>query len=308
VVRIARAIRPNNPDGEAQVVFYDWGVATGNGLGVVGGGAFGKGIDRNIRDGYRFVIHNYAHGDKLWFFGFSRGAYTVRSLVGLIRNAGILSKRNSDRIPDAYALYRSSTKPDAQKSKDFRAAYSRESKIHFLGAFDTVGALGIPCGLGFGRRNEQKYGFHDTQVSSRVRNAYHALAIDEKRKSFVPTIWRTKPSSTTSEQAWFAGVHGDVGGDYPDTGLADHALEWLVGKAVDVGLSVNQSYLRSLRNPASNETLHNSYTLKWKPLGKRKRALLATSADEVIHPSARRRWNERPGYRPDNLRAAIAPI
>ncbi len=304
VVKMARAIRPKDSHDVEQVVFYDWGVGTKGGADTVKGGAFGKGIDKNIRDAYRFLIHNYSPGDQLFFFGFSRGAYTVRSLVGLIRNCGLLKKSHAHLIPRAYKMYRSRSKPDVASAHRFRRAYSRTLKVKFLGVWDTVGALGIPLGI-FGRRNERKYSFHDTRISAIVEHAYHALAIDEKRKPFAPTIWKTKPGRKNSGQAWFAGVHSDVGGGYPDTGLSYKAFLWMVEKAVACGLSVDKTYAKSLKMKNSPEKLHNSYTFVYRALGKYIRPIGVTNSDESVHPSALARRRDRKGYRPQNLEAFV---
>ncbi len=300
VVKLTRSILPVDPEGITQVVFYDWGVGTGGGADRIKGGAFGEGIDRNIQDAYRFLVHNYAAGDELFFFGFSRGAYTVRSLIGLIRNSGLLKKIHSHRIPDAYALYRSPDKPDSRNARRFRERCSWEAKVSFLGVWDTVGALGIPLRL-FGKRNEEKYAFHDTRISSIVLNAYHALAIDERRKPFRPTLWKTKRGRRNSAQVWFAGVHSDVGGGYADAGLADKTLLWMAEKAEACGLALNREYLGRILAGDSPETLHNSMTAAYKGLGTYMRPIGVTNRDESVHPSAIERFRSRPGYRPENL-------
>jgi uncharacterized protein (DUF2235 family) len=300
VVKLARSIRPEDPEWTSQVVFYDWGVGTGGGADKIKGGAFGKGIDRNIQDAYRFLVHNYAAGDELFFFGFSRGAYTVRSLVGLIRCCGLLKKIHSHRIPDAYAIYRSPDTPDSSKARRFRGRCSREVKVKFLGVWDTVGALGIPL-KPFGKRNAEKYGFHDTKISSIVLNAYHALAIDEKRGPFQPTIWKTKKGRKNSAQVWFAGVHSDVGGGYPDAGLSDKALLWMVEKAEACGLALNRAYLGRILDEDSRETLHNSMTGFYKGMRKYPRPIGVTNRDESVHDSAIERYRSKSGYRPENL-------
>ena len=300
VVKMARAIQPKDSNGVEQVVFYDWGVGTDNASDKVKGGAFGEGIDKNIQDAYRFLVHNYNPGDELFFFGFSRGAYTVRSLVGLLRNCGLLKKNYSDMIPDAYDMYRSPSKPDVASARKFRLNFSRTVKVKFLGVWDTVGALGIPLGI-FGRTNQKKYSFHDTSISSIVENAYHALAIDEKRKAFAPSIWKTKPGRKNSEQVWFAGVHCDVGGGYTDTGLSDRGFMWMVEKAEACDLSVNKAYAKSILMKNSPEKLHNSYTATYRLFGKYIRPMGVTNSDESVYPSALARHHNRRSYRPKNL-------
>lgn len=300
IVKIARSIRLRDARGREQIVFYDWGVGT-SGSERLKGGAFGKGINKNIRDAYRFLIHNYAAGDQIFLFGFSRGAYTVRSLVGLIRNAGLLQKRHSDLIPDAFEHYRSPQKPDVAEARRFREDHAREVKIHFLGVFDTVGALGIPFDL-FRRRNNKKYSFHDTRISRIIKHARHALAIDEKRKPFRPTLWTAADSSYDSSQVWFAGDHSDVGGGHQDTGLSDKALLWMAAEARDLGLALNVSYLSSLRTVGSKEPIHNLSGGGMRALGKIEREIGSKSEDESVHASALRRRRTHPGYDPPNLR------
>ncbi|MCL5041556.1 MAG: DUF2235 domain-containing protein [Gammaproteobacteria bacterium] len=179
VLRLAESVAPVSASGVPQVVYYDWGVGSDGDR--LSGGITGKGIDKNIQDCYRFVVHNYAPGDALYLFGFSRGAYTVRSLAGLIRNCGILRPEHAERVAEAYALYRGrgpSTSPARQKAADFRRAYAvaDASRIHFVGVFDTVGALGIPAPF-LGTLGSDRYLFHDTAPSSIINHARHAPAL-----------------------------------------------------------------------------------------------------------------------------------
>ena len=300
VVKIARSLRSRDTAGVEQVVFYDWGVGTGNLGETVKGGAFGAGLDKNVRDAYRFLVHNHAPGDEIFLFGFSRGAYTVRSLAGFIRNCGLLKREHADKIPQAYKMYRAKAGPDVKSAKTFRTSFSKVVRIKFLGVWDTVGALGVPLRI-FKGFNAKKYSFHDTILSGIIQNAYHALAIDEKRKPFVPTIWKTKENRKNTEQVWFAGVHSDVGGGYAQTGLSDIALEWMVQKSVRCGLTFNQKYLTSIKRKNPLGKLHDSYSFKFKVLGKHVRRIGGTSTDESLHPSVNQRWSEKKTYRPENL-------
>ena len=194
------------------------------------------------------MVDNYEPGDQLYFFGFSRGAYTVRSLAGFIRNSGLVKKENRDRVDEALKLYRSRSdkkKPTSTKAEEFRKAYSYEPDIEFIGVWDTVGSLGIPGRtlrllslllriIGYDWR------FHDPQLSSKVKHAHHALSIHERRSTFVPTLWEQQEKEETKnqvlEQVWFPGVHCDVGGGYNAAGLSDEALYWMMQKAQDCGL------------------------------------------------------------------------
>ncbi|MCD6220011.1 DUF2235 domain-containing protein, partial [Candidatus Calescamantes bacterium] len=312
VVKMARAIAPVSEDGKHQVVFYDWGIGADQwGLDRLTGGAFGNGLDKNIEDAYRFLMHNYEEGDEIFLFGFSRGAYTVRSLVGLIRNSGLLKKIHADKFEEAYKLYRDEEEPDSPKIKKFRKKYSREIEIEFIGVWDTVGALGIPVS-GFRwlrkwlnkriRWLKKRYEFHDTELSHIVKNAFHALAIDEKREPFKPTLWKDKPKEGQRvEQVWFAGVHGDVGGGYKDSKLGDVAFMWMKEKAQECGLAFNREYIKEVIHPDPMGRLHNSFVGFFKLLGEYLRPIGKTST-EKLHPSVIERYKKyKPPYKPQNL-------
>ena len=172
VVRTARAILPVDRRGMPQLVFYDWGVGSEGVGNKVAGGVLGKGIDKNIQDAYRFIVHNYADGDDIYLFGFSRGAYTARSTAGLIRNIGILKKIHAHLIPRGYKLYRQKSKSDAPTAIEFRRKYSREVRIAFVGVWDTVGVLGIPSRI-LRHLNKKKYAFHDTSLSKIIFEQDH---------------------------------------------------------------------------------------------------------------------------------------
>ncbi len=231
--------------GVTQSTRYFKGVGT-NWYDRVRGGAFGLGLDKIIREGYKFLIRNYEEGDDLYLFGFSRGAYIARSLVGLIRNSGLLknvasSWRLNRLIDEAYELYRTRDEgPDTPAAKSFRARYAREITIKFLGVWDTVGALGIPIDS-FDRFNRRFFEFHDTRLSGIVENAFHALAIDEYRPPFKPTLWAASEPTAgqTMEQRWFIGAHANVGGGYRDSYLSDLALHWMQQKARACDLELN---------------------------------------------------------------------
>ncbi|MCZ0941917.1 MAG: DUF2235 domain-containing protein, partial [Gammaproteobacteria bacterium] len=202
VVRTARAVRPAYDEGVPQIVFYDWGI--GSYSGKLTGGMLGAGIDKNIQDAYRFLVHNYLPGDEVFLFGFSRGAYTARSLVGFIRNAGLLNKIDADLIPKAYGMYRQPAKPDAPSAVRFRKAHSREIRIAFIGVWDTVGALGVPSQIVRRMGGNRRHAFHDTSLSGIIDHACHAVAIDEQRVDFEPALWTRLPKpGQVIEQQWF---------------------------------------------------------------------------------------------------------
>ncbi|MBY4899154.1 DUF2235 domain-containing protein [Cupriavidus sp. AU9028] len=234
-------------DNDHQDTRYIEGVGTkGQGLWSaidrLAGGAFGAGLSANIREGYQWLCQRYAPGDRLFLFGFSRGAYSARSLAGMIRNCGLLREPDRDGVAEAYALYRDDDGPDAPGALRFRQARSHETDIHFLGVWDTVGRLGIPVdGIsvpGF----SSFYRFHDAELSNHVVHAYQALATNEFRKPYAPTYWTRKPASTPRpadrpvEQRWFVGAHSDVGGGYEDGALATLPGRWLQWKAMQAGM------------------------------------------------------------------------
>src|SRR5207247_1575013 len=174
-----------------QVIYYDQGVGTGNFFDRLAGGAFGDGVEANICDAYRFLIGNYDPGDEIYLFGFSRGAYTVRSIGGMIRKCGILARPCVKHYHAAIELYRDGRHPDQPGPAKFRRDYSISGAepipVRMIGAWDTVGALGIPL-RGFRGLTHARYQFHDTELSDVVQYACHALAIDEHRAPFAPTL------------------------------------------------------------------------------------------------------------------------
>jgi len=244
VAKVALGIARHDAAELPQRVYYQSGVGTRR-FQRVRGGAFGYGLSRNVRACYRFLVEIYEPGDELYFFGFSRGAYTARSTVGLIHNCGILRPEHRDRLNEAYRLYKSGDdkkRPNAIAAKLFRRSYAYDSddvKIHFVGVWDTVGALGIPIdGLPIPAFIKKTYGFHNTELNTQVRNAYQALAIDEHRGPFKPAVWtRTEAQEgQVLQQAWFAGAHRDVGGGEAEPALSEVPLMWMVNRARDCGL------------------------------------------------------------------------
>ena len=307
VLKLARAIKPSSGSLK-QHVFYDWGL--GSYHSSMSAGATGRGIHKNILDGYRYIVQNYAPGDKIYLFGFSRGAYTVRALCGLINNCGILKRPDAKRIAEAWDIYKSAAKknhPDGDDAVKFRSDHCHVSKkVHYVGVWDTVGALGIPFSL-MGLF-ESKDEFYDTKMGSNVAFARHALAIDEQREDFEPTVWTPRPG-VNLKQVWFAGVHADVGGSYaPDknTGLlaADAPLGWMLSEAEKEGLKVEPHIKAALTDGSKGKT-HNSrkhvYRLK-KPLH---RPLIVANKPLMIHPSVKARYQADDSYRPPQLKKLV---
>ena len=240
VTKVALGIADEDAAGVGQRVHYQRGIGT-TPVERLPGGVAALGLSRNVREAYRFVVEHYEPGDELFFFGFSRGAYTARSTVGLIHNCGVLRREHAGRLRAAFALYRSrAIRPCALESRLFRRSYSHPARIRFLGVWDTVGAVGIPtAGRRLAALADRHWGFHDTRLSRTVDAAYQALAIDEQRRAFEPAVWRLEPDAGDQEveQVWFSGAHSDVGGGYPDSGLADIALLWMVDRARRHGLA-----------------------------------------------------------------------
>lgn len=310
VVKIAHAVRPLDDNEVHQVVYYDRGVGTNWGLDRVAGGAFGIGLSHNIEDAYRFLVDNYVDGDELFFFGFSRGAYTVRSLAGLIRNCGLLKKVYSDKFYSAYEIYRSreeEDKKDSDKSEEFIERYSRKiEKIKFIGVWDTVGSLGIPGVFNF--IDKKAHEFHDVTLSRMVENAYHALAIDERRQPFEPTLWEQREDAVdqTLEQVWFVGVHSNIGGGYADCGLSDIAFTWMANKARSCDLALDQEYIDKHIAPNVRGVLRDSLSLFYRMFGKGNRTIPASKkkTNEKVHKSAIERLGiPEMNYRTKNLLA-----
>lgn len=303
VLRLARAIRPLAADGQPQHVFYDWGI--GSYHNAVIGGVTGQGIHKNIMDAYRYIVQNFTPGTDIYLFGFSRGAYTVRSLCGLINNCGILKRPDARLIQQAFDHYKKTGddwKPSGAKSVAFRNAHSYESReIRFVGAWDTVGALGVPFSLMgmFDRKDE----FYDTKLGNNVRIARHAMAIDERREDFEPTLWQPRDGLDLA-QVWFAGSHSDIGGGYPadEQGLlaSDIALDWMVQEARRAGLDIEE-HLPADTHPSARAKLHNSRRHIFRFSTPLIRNLKPDHFETVIHPSVAERWRLDPEYRPPNL-------
>jgi uncharacterized protein (DUF2235 family) len=288
-----------------QMPFYDDGVgATDNPIFKVVGGAFGTGLWLKIKEGYTKIAQVYEAGDEVYLFGFSRGAYTARSLAGMIAVAGLPTANFTNNVVDtAFRAYRE--KDNRQQIlaqlKDFNMF---NAKIRMIGVWDTVGALGIPSAIG--QVDPIAYGFLDTGLHPDVLNAYQALAIDEKRCQFPPTLWdaNTQPGQTL-EQVWFCGVHSDVGGGEPidDTeksALSDITLAWMMDKASALGLDFNDDVLNLFALPLDPEWALDTLHTSWKvfngfPVPR------SIAKNSVIANSVRIRAEHDPTYRPSNL-------
>ena len=247
VVKLSQSVKRTANDGTPQILFYDEGIGTENYK--VLGGATGIGIDQNIQDGYRFLCLNYEDGDEIYLFGFSRGAYTVRSLAGMIYCSGLLQRKYINDAPKAYELYRNrNIKPNDKEAANYRKKYGKnEGKpvpITLLGCFDTVGALGIPIIPLFNSLKpllHRRYTFYDTTLNKYIQNALHAMAIDEIREVFDVTRMTKHPDAKDQvvKEKWFPGNHGCVGGGTEEyRPLSDAALVWMIESIKDLGLGL----------------------------------------------------------------------
>ncbi len=335
VERLRLLIAPRDAAGVEQLVNYIPGVGVRRGITHLLGGAFGYGLSGNVLDGYRWLCETWQPGDQLYLFGFSRGAYTARSLGGMIRKCGLL-RRGADgsvaraAVSAAYDFYRDTkTKPDDPAGVAFRASHSLEIEIRFIGVWDTVGSLGIPVTASWFPYARSRYQFHDTELSKIVKYAYQALALDEHRADFAPTKWtrnpyNVKPGETLTskkleqieiEQRWFIGSHSDVGGGNDSDGagrkpdpLPELPLAWLQRKAIDAGLACNE---RLMPEPdADTGVPRNSYAefmsgiyKEFKPPFDRR---LGSGVNEKVDGSVWLRWLADAGYRSPSLVQALA--
>ena len=306
VLRLARGIAPHTSDGLKQIVFYDWGVGTDNHK--VSGAIAGNGLEKNVMDCYRFIVHNYDDGDEIILFGFSRGAYTVRCLAGMLNNCHILKSSEASLIPKAFELYKdTSAPPKSEKATKWRTANSipNSGKVHFIGVWDTVGSLGLPFTF-FGLLKRKDL-FYDSWIGSNIEIARHALSLDEKRDDFEATVWNKEkdqqegydPSEYNLKQVWFAGTHTDVGGGYPpdkedNTHLSDIPMMWMLKEAqkeINLELDAFLPVKKEKQNPLAKQ--HDSLTGIFALLGSRIRTMEST---HKVHASVIERLQNDSNY------------
>lgn len=266
------------------------------------GGAFGEGLFQKIKEGYTTIAHDYSDGDSIYLFGFSRGAYTARSIAGMLGACGLPKTLTQAAIDDAFATYRmqpQSAERAAAKA-DLVAKYGNHPvTIAMIGVWDTVGSLGIPSLIG--GVDPVKYGFLDTRLSAAVKAAFHAISIDERRRAFPPTLWVSDDvPGQIVEQVWFSGCHSSVGGGDKDSGLSDITLKWMLTKAKEQELEIDPgvwaTYQAIDADANGLDEIEESWDIFWGIPEHR-----AVPSDALIADSVGSRLQHLPSYIPQNL-------
>jgi uncharacterized protein (DUF2235 family) len=283
VVRLHNSIAATAGNLEQRRYYHPGVGSEGSGLQKIAGGAYGKGISQNVMSAYSWLARNYEPGDRIYLFGFSRGAFTVRSLGGFIGRCGLMNLAGIapadawKRIEVAYEkIYQTSPAFAPKLPEDWPVfpvdPVTQRFPVHFIGVWDTVGALGVPDDLGVINLFDDpaKWQFHDTALGKHVRHARHAVAIDEMRASFTPTLWTDEQDNPLNEpdqpsqpsrvkQLWFPGAHADVGGGYAECGLSDISLKWMIGEAENCGLAFAPEFIGQI-DASHHGVLHDSYS------------------------------------------------
>jgi Uncharacterized alpha/beta hydrolase domain (DUF2235) len=323
---------PVGADGCQQLAYYSTGLGTKFGE-KISGGLFGAGIDTAITSAYEWLMDHYIPGDDIFIFGFSRGAYTARSLAGFISKCGLLQGGAPLGVNQLFARYRRAGQRTirdliaAPDHKDFSfeegwmLKYAQAVPIKFIGVFDTVGELGVPFPWWnwlFG----SAYQFLNTGLRQNDTFAFHALAIDEHRKAFAPTLWSNQGATGAAhrpiertEQRWFTGAHANVGGGYFDDPLPQLPIKWLAQKAEGLGLSFSGPFdvdpTAGTAKPTDSYTdfmwgLYRLYTLNrpyYRPIGvpPKSEGEGVVNINETIDASVFERWRSDSTYRPPGL-------
>jgi uncharacterized protein (DUF2235 family) len=305
VVKLAQAVKRRDGKRVPQVVHYAEGVGAGNKSRLAG--ILGLGLDEDIREAYTFLALNYEPGDEVFLFGFSRGAYTVRSLAGLIHCCGLVGRKHMRSIPRAFELYRDrSVNPGCAAASGFRKEHGDRIPIKVLGCWDTVGALGIPFqipGLSVDRLFNDRFAFHDTRINRSVEFAFQAKAIDEMRAVF--SVTPMKPGARrgqTIEEAWFPGNHSCIGGGRkPVAPLSNRCLIWMLERMKAHGIGLATDLTRVEGGVQENHRIRFDNTQKGLYRLAKTKARSITGTFDQIDVSAKRRWRDCSFYRPANL-------
>jgi uncharacterized protein (DUF2235 family) len=314
---------------ETQVAYYHSGLGTvANPAALTGvarswslltGRAFGSGILRDLADSYSFLMQNFEEGDRIFLFGFSRGAFTVRALASMLHMVGLLRKDNNALIPQAVELMRRHDEEAFQLAARFKSIFPRECKPYFVGVWDTVSSVGWiydPVHIPYSARNTD------------IRIGRHAISIDERRAFFRQNLWAGPELGQDLKQVWFAGVHSDIGGGYAEeeSGLSKITLEWMICEAVKAGLLVQMDRVaKELGKRSDNSALpdplaplhsslagtwilpellpHRYYDVssarsRWEiPLARRR----IIPPGSVLHQTVLERMKQDESYKPTNL-------
>lgn len=292
VVKFGEALATLDDRSAPQHAQYFRGVGTGGSPWErLAGGAFGSGLEENVQDAYEWLARNYKDGDSIHLIGFSRGAFTARSVGGMIGRCGLIDllpasgvsrEQGREEVAACFRMYRMDRGTPGSEPP---AEMKRAVRIHFIGVWDTVGARGIPGEFGtIGMLDDRKYGFHDTELSESVEHARHALALDERRQTFSPTLWTRQWPGQTVKQVWFPGVHGDVGGGYPETDLSDGPLAWMIEEARALGIGFKKDVCDGWVGRPDGQ-LHDSVTGIFRRLRQRPRAAPRIHQGTDVHDS-----------------------
>lgn len=334
VWRLRSLCSSTSADGATQVTYYDVGV---NGF---LGGMLGKGLNDNVADAYKWLIDHYDCGDEIFIFGFSRGAFTARSLAGLISKFGLLKPGAPLSVNQLYGRYRraddrtiwklleardNGTLGECTLEEQWMLKYSQAIPIKLVGVWDTVGAVGIPA-FRIEGISRSTFGFLHTGLRLPIENGFHAVAVDEHRRAFSPTLWTTRrpndptavvaaPRPITSvEQRWFVGAHGNVGGGCESDLLAQVPLKWMANKSSFHGLTfrsnveIDGDVIKAPISDSYSDFMYGSYakcsSRHHRPIGEAPRLLddgTHSNVNETIDATIFQRWRDVPQYRPPNL-------
>jgi uncharacterized protein (DUF2235 family) len=333
VWRLKSLCAPADSAGTKQLAYYERGV---NGF---LGGLFGEGLDRNITNAYQWLIDNYETNDDVFIFGFSRGAYTARSLAGFIAKCGLLRAGAPLGVNELYGRYRradartiselldaqaNGTLSDATREELWMLKYSMPIHIKLVGVWDTVGELGIPL-FSIPGISRSTLRFLTTGLRRPIDFGFQALAIDEHRRAFSPTLWTFKtvippdpdaaPRPISSvEQRWFSGAHANIGGGYQSDPLPQLPLRWIMNKASLHGLAFRNDV--EIDADARNAPVTDSYSAflhgiyhwfsapYYRPIAEAAKPIpggTEQSVNETVDASVFARWNDDANYRPPNL-------
>lgn len=286
-------------DDARQTTFYDPGIATHSRLrGVVERSwervkeaAWGVGIQRKVETAYRYLMDVYEPGDRVFLFGFSRGAYTVRLLAEMLDRCGLLTRGSQHLIPYATQIFRMDDSGRSEQiARDFKRSMSRECQVHFIGVWDTVASIGV---------GPMRRYFRDRPLAPGVRFGYHALSIDERRRQFRVARWNedNAPEHQTIEQVWFAGFHADVGGQAADRAVSDKPLLWTLQRAEEQSILLRSDWLGGLDREGIGE-LQPSHRWIWRlPLLTERRRI---QEGDLVHRNVElRRGTPGVSYTPD---------